>query len=46
MRAKIAQTLARILLGGMLASGTIKDPAEAQFLARRLRELEERSGPR
>ncbi len=37
---------ARILLGGMLASGTIKDPAEAQFLARRLKELEERSGRR
>jgi hypothetical protein len=37
---------ARILLGGMLASGNIKDPHEAQFLARRLKELEERSGRR
>jgi hypothetical protein len=34
---------ARILLGGMLASGNVKDPAEAQFLARRLKELEERA---
>ena len=37
---------ARILLGGMLASGAIKDPQEAQFLARRLKELEERSRAR
>ena len=37
---------ARILLGGMLASGNIKDPHEAQFLARRLKELEERAAGR
>jgi hypothetical protein len=37
---------ARIVLGGMLASGNIKDPQEAQFLARRLKELEERTGRR
>jgi len=37
---------ARILLGGMLASGNIKDPQEAQFLARRLKEMEERAGGR
>ena len=37
---------ARILLGGMLASGNIKDPQEAQFLARHLKELEQRSGAR
>ena len=37
---------ARIVLGGMLASGNIKDPQEAQFLARRLKELEERAGRR
>lgn len=36
---------ARILLGGMLASGNIKDPQEAQFLARRLKELERRVPP-
>ena len=35
---------ARIMLGGLLASGQIKDPAEARFLARRLRDLEERIG--
>ena len=34
---------ARILLGGLLESGGIKDPGEAAFLGRRLRELEERS---
>ena len=33
---------ARIILGGMLASGAINDPQEAQFLARRLKELEQR----
>jgi len=37
---------ARILLGGMLASGNIKDPQEAQFLARHLKDLEQRSGAR
>jgi hypothetical protein len=33
---------ARILLGGMLESGAIHDPAEARFLRRRLEELERR----
>ena len=35
---------ARIMLGGLLASGQIRDPAEARFLAQRLKELEERMG--
>ena len=35
---------ARIMLGGLLASGQIKDPAEARFLAQRLKDLEERLG--
>jgi hypothetical protein len=34
---------ARIVLGGMLESGAIKDPQEARFLADRLKELEERT---
>jgi len=33
---------ARIMLGGLLASGKIRDPAEARFLAKRLEELEAR----
>ena len=33
---------ARIMLGGMLESGAIKDPAEARFLQQRLKELERR----
>ena len=33
---------ARILLGGMLESGAIRDPAEARFLRLRLEELERR----
>ena len=33
---------ARIMLGGLLASGQIKDPAEARFLAQRLKQMEER----
>ena len=33
---------ARIMLGGLLASGAIQDPAEARFLAARLKALEER----
>jgi hypothetical protein len=33
---------ARIMLGGLLASGQIRDPAEARFLAQRLKDLEER----
>jgi hypothetical protein len=35
---------ARIMLGGLLASGQIKDPAEARFLAERLKDLERRLG--
>ena len=33
---------ARIMLGGLLEHGEIDDPAEARFLAGRLKELEER----
>ena len=33
---------ARIMLGGLLASGALQDPAEARFLAARLKALEER----
>jgi hypothetical protein len=33
---------ARIMLGGLLASGTIQDPEERNFLQRRLKELERR----
>ena len=33
---------ARIMLGGLLASGAVRDPAEARFLAARLKSLEER----
>ena len=36
---------ARIMLGGLLASGTIHDPAEARFLAERLKALEARLQP-
>jgi len=35
---------ARILLGGLLESGAIHDPAEARFLRQRLEELERRLG--
>jgi hypothetical protein len=35
---------ARIMLGGLLASGQINDPAEARFLVQRLKELERRLG--
>jgi hypothetical protein len=35
---------ARVMLGGLLESGTIRDPAEARFLAQRLKELEARLG--
>lgn len=35
---------ARILLGGLLDSGTIKDPHELMFLRQRLQELESASG--
>lgn len=34
---------AKILLGGLLASGRITDPAEARFLRERLEQLEERT---
>lgn len=37
---------ARIMLGGLLESGAIHDPAEARFLAQRLKELEARIGTR
>jgi len=37
---------AKILLGGLLASGKITDPAEARFLRQRLDELEARGGRR
>ena len=33
---------ARIMLGGLLESGAIHDPAEARFLQQRLEELERR----
>ena len=34
---------ARIMLGGLLASGRITDPAELEFLKQRLHELESRT---
>jgi hypothetical protein len=37
---------AKILLGGLLASGKITDPAEARFLEQRLKDLEARSAGR
>ena len=38
---------AKIMIGGLLASGTIRDPAELRFLSQRLEELEARiSGKR
>jgi hypothetical protein len=33
---------AKVILGGLLASGKIKDPAELRFLKRHLEELEAR----
>jgi len=33
---------AKVILGGLLASGSVKDPAELRFLERRLEELEAR----
>jgi hypothetical protein len=36
---------AKIMLGGLLESGRIRDPAEAQFLRQRLEELEARIRP-
>lgn len=35
---------ARIVLGGLLASGTVHDPDEVRFLRQKLEELERRSG--
>ena len=35
---------ARVLLGGLLESGRIRDPDEARFLRRKLEELEGRTG--
>ena len=35
---------ARIMLGGLLQSGTVRDPAELRFLKEHLQELEERIG--
>ena len=37
---------ARVMLGGLLASGRIADPAEQRFLRERLEELERRLGSR
>ena len=37
---------ARIMLGGLLASGTVRDPDEARFLRHRLEELEARTTKR
>ena len=37
---------AKIMIGGLLASGSIRDPAEVRFLAERLEELEKRSAGR
>ena len=36
---------ASIMLGGLLASGTIDDPAEVRFLAEKLKALEARLPP-
>jgi hypothetical protein len=36
---------AKVVLGGLLASGKIRDPAELRFLKQRLEELEARSTP-
>jgi hypothetical protein len=33
---------ARVIIGGYLANGTVKDPAELRFLDERLRQLEAR----
>ena len=35
-------TQAKIMIGGLLAKGAIRDPAEARFLKERLNELEAR----
>lgn len=37
---------AKVLLGGMLAAGRIRDPAERRFLELRLQQMEEQSGQR
>jgi hypothetical protein len=36
---------AKIMLGGLLASGRVRDPAEARFLKERLDALEAREKP-
>lgn len=37
---------ARVMLGGLLATGRIKDPAERQFLEQRLEQMERRDSPK
>ena len=37
---------AKIMIGGLLAGGTIHDPAELRFLAQKLEALEARAGPK
>jgi hypothetical protein len=37
---------AKVLIGGLLESGTITDPQELQFLMNRLKEIEARLNPR
>jgi hypothetical protein len=37
---------AKVLIGGLLESGTIIDPQELQFLMNRLKEIEARLNPR
>ena len=37
---------ARIMLGGLLATGRITDPAEKQFLEHRFKTMEQRAGPK
>jgi hypothetical protein len=37
---------ARLVIGGYLQSGTVKDPAELRFLDGRLRQLEDRMAAR
>jgi hypothetical protein len=37
---------AKVLIGGLLESGTITDPQELQFLMNRLKEIEARLSPR
>jgi hypothetical protein len=37
---------ARVMLGGLLATGRIRDPVERKFLQQRLEELEQRTKSR